>query len=578
MKGSQRKTLFSDYSNSKTDFSDWSDPKDKPLRRKPLQFETTKDDTRKSQNLIQNVSVISETTTEIDELRKKLREGQPLLSLKEIRTFKLPFHESLLLNLKDDGFLSTYAFINDLIVLDEAWHEERSKNPVIKNRPFLKFKPFALNALSDGLSKAELAKKDENDNEELRHMLGLALYFSKLEDSWHWIAEELYEQCIDICNNKALVGKLEEKLVAITKYLYAKFLLEALHNFNYAKTNVEESMALSLGKFWNASEMVGESCDILYFESCLLLHKIYLQMANEERSFDIENAINFCRNACYWAKQINCKSAEANALLNLVIIYLAAKMLDPVMGHLENYMKLCDEQKDIKGRCEGYILLASYHKLKDQDGKAVAAIHNLLNLAEENKIEKMTALAHRKLATVFLMQGKVEEMQQHAIKAYNYYVKLNSKHEMEETRCLTGLAQAQEIMSQYLYILMEAENVDVVEFNILMWWKCLRIPFFTNTKLFQPEAEINLELKDRMEAMKREEMSITNKARQAEMVSTLSSVNMNRFTMRFERSSSVSSAFPRMSSVTGVIAFQKQLKDAATLNSREHSKRSTSLF
>ncbi|KAG8290786.1 hypothetical protein J6590_075918 [Homalodisca vitripennis] len=572
MKGSQRKTQFNDYSNNKTNFSDWSDPKGKPLRRKHVQFETTKDDTRPSQRLSENVSVISETTTEIEEMRKKLREGQPLLSLKEIRTFKLPFHESLLLNLKDDGFLSTHAFINDLITLDETWHEERNKNPIYKNRPLLKNKPIVLNALSDGLSKAEVAKKAEKDNEELRYMLGLALYFTKLEDTWHWITEELYEQCIEICNNESLVEKLEEKLIAITKYLYAKFLL-ALHDLNYAKTNVEESMALSIGKFWNASEMVGESCDILYFESCLLLHKIYLQMANEERVFDIENAINLCRNACYWAKQINCKSAEANALLNLVIIYLAAKRLDPVMSHLENYMKLCDEQNDIKGRCEGYILLASYHKLKDQDGKAVAAIHNLLNLAEENKIEKMTALAHRKLATVFLMQGKVEEMQQHAIKAYNYYVKLNSKQEMEETRCLTGLAHAQEIMSQYLFILLEAENVDIVEFNILMWWKCLRIPFFTNIKLFQPEAEINSELKDRMEEMKREEMSITNKARQADVVSALS-INMNRFTLKFERSSSVSSALPRMSSA-GVIAFQKQLKDAS---SREQSKQSASLF
>uniref|UniRef100_A0A1B6MQB5 Tetratricopeptide repeat protein 29 n=1 Tax=Graphocephala atropunctata TaxID=36148 RepID=A0A1B6MQB5_9HEMI len=527
MKGTLRTTQVH-HSDSKTDFNDWSDPKVKPLKREfsltpHTQPETPEEEVRSSEKSVQQFSITSNTTAEIEDLRSKLREGQPLLSLKEIRTFKLPFYESLLLNLKDDGFLSTHAFINDLIISDDTWHTERVKDPVIKDRPHLKLKPLALNALSDGLTKAEIAKKAGKDNEELRSMLNLALHFSnKAEDSWYWIAEELYEQCVGICDNEAVLGKLEEELVAIAKYVYAKFLLEALHDLNYAKTIVEQSMVLSIGKFWNASEIMGESCDILYFESCLLLHKIYLEMAHHERSYDLEKAINMCRNAYQWAKLINCKSAEANALLNLVIIYLAAGRPDPVTSHLESYMKLCQEQQDILGLCEGYILLAAYHKLKEQDEKVVYDLQNLLEVAEENNIEKMMALAHRKLATFFLMQGKVDAIQQHAIKAYNLYVKLDSKLEMEETRCLTGLAQAQEIMSQFLYILLEAENVDIAEFDILMWWKSLRIPFFTNIQLFQPEAETNSKLKDRVEEMKREEMSVLNEAKKAEKVSTIS--------------------------------------------------------
>lgn len=552
-------------SHSKTNFNDWSDPNCKCTKRKTKSFEVqeykdngAKDNEEKNQT-VEVLSSISETSLEINQLRQKIKDGYPLLTQKEIRIIKLPYYESLLLNILEDGFIATHQFITDLILMDEAWHKQRDKSSSMKKGLFLKSNNTALNFLCNGLTKAEIAKLEKNNTEELRLLLGMAIFFSSPEqDSWYWLSTELYEQCMAVLDDTEDKSDkvVDEELKAIAQYLYASFLLDVHLNPERAKPLVEESMKLSEGKFWKVSKVTGQNSDIIYLESCLLLHKIYLVMALQIKESNIEEAIKFCRHSLFWAKQINCQEAEGTALLNLVIIYIEAHEFDMVLSYLDNFMSLCIELQDVHGLCEGYILKSKYHEQKGEDDLAIIEIQKLLKIAEENSILQMMAISHHKLALFYLIQCNEEEMRDHAVKAYEYYVMLNSKSEIDETRCLTGITQAREIMPQYLSLILESESIDSIEFHILTLWKSLHIPFFSNIKLFHPEASVNGDLKDRMEATKNEEIKIAHSIRQTEMLNTTSMVRIP--SRNFRRESSAISKSSKLSK--SVIDFKRQLK------------------
>lgn len=554
-------------SHSKTNFNDWSDPNCKCTKRttRPKHFEVKEHkDNKAKEEESQSVKVfssISDTSLEINQLRQKIKDGYPLLTQKEIRIIKLPYYESLLLNILEDGFIATHQFITDLILMDEAWHKQRDKSSSMKNRLFLKSNIAALNVLCNGLTKAEVAKLEKNKTEELRLLLGMAIFFSSPEqDLWHWLSTELYEQCMAVFDDTEDNSDdvIDEELKAIAQHLYASFLLDVHLDPERAKPLVEKSMKLSEGKFWKVSKVTGHNSDIVYLESSLLLHKIYLVMALQIKESNIEEAIKFCRHSLFWAKQINCQEAEGTALLNLVIIYIEARKFDMVLSYLDNFMSLCIELQDVHGLCEGYILKSEYHEQKGEDDLVIIDIEELLKIAKENSILQMMAIAHHKLALFYLIQGNEKEMRDHAVKAYEYYVILNSKSEIDETRCLTGITQALEIMPQYLSLILESESIDSIEFHILTLWKSLHIPFFSNVKLFHPEASVNGDLKDRMEATKNEEIIMAHNIRQTEMLNTISMVRIPSRNLR--RESSVISTNKGSKVSRSVIEFKRQMR------------------
>lgn len=569
MKGALKSIKVQSHSYEKTNFNDWSDPKCNFTKRttKAIDVKQPKDDEahvmREEKQPLSVFSPISETSLEINKLRQKIKDGYPLLTRKEIRIIKLPYYESLLLNILEDGFIATHQFITDLIAVDEDWHKERDNSSSMKNRLYLKSNIAALNVLCDGLTKAEIAKLEKNNTDELRMLLDMAIHFSSPEhDSWHWLSAELYEQCMAVLEDS---DEVEHELKATAQFLYASFILDVLLDPERAKPLVEQSMKLSKGNFWKSSKMTGQESDILYLESCLLLHKIYLVMAHNVKDINIEEAIKLCRHSIFWAKQINCQEAEGTALLNLVIIYIKASKLDLVLVYLENFMTLCVELQDVIGLCEGYILKSEYHKQKGEDDLVVQDIQDLLKVAEENNVLRMMAIAHHKLALFYLVQGNEKEILHHAVKAYEYYVILNSKPEIDEAQCLTGITQAHEIMQQYLSIILEAEDIDSPELNILASWKSLHIPFFSNIKLFHPEASVNEDLKDKMETMRNEEVKIAYRARQTELLTTMSVTRLP--SRNLTRSSTAASKVSR-----SVVDFKRQMEpDLISKKSKTHS-------
>lgn len=562
MKGSLTVVKGFGKQRNKTNFDDWSDPNCKCSEK--AQFEKkSKVKLTENESKLQSFdfhtkkeSQSSETSVFIENLRKKIREGYPLLSWKEIRNFKLPFYKSLIENLKDDGFTGTSNFLESLVAIDDQWHELFGNK---KDTTFLKSNKSGLKLLCEKLTVAEVARLEKNIATELRSMLELARFFTKSNNrSWQWLAEEFFEQSIAISEENELVGS-EVELDAIGKHLYAEFSLKVLNDTARAKGLIEQSMELSKEQSWRSKSLTGEESDVLYLDSCLLLHRIFLVMSENMKYIDISSAIKFCKSSLFWARQVGSKEAERAALLNLAILCLEAKDFAMTWEYIELYMDICASLNDVLGFCEGFILRANYYEDTNDIVSLITTLEELLKLAEDSSIVKMMAIAHRRLATTYFMIGSEKKLQLHALKAYNYYVSLDAKVEIEETRCLTGIGQAQEIMPQYLDLLLEAEEANSGEFETLMLWKNWRIPFFTDVKLFQPEGEINKDISDRMEAMKSEEWASNYKARQV----TSASISMSYFTPKIasKKGSAVDTMRPTLMSKS-VMNFKVQMRRA----------------
>lgn len=510
MKGSLRK--IHDHLKNKTNFNDWSDPKFVQIHTSDSKYTLKRKSLDLKEPEIHKESILSQTSIEIEDIRRNVKAGHPLLSLKEVRHFRLPFHKSLLLNLLDAGFIGVHHFIKEIIDLDEAWHKMTHKNYPVKKRPQLKSNECALRILSDGLIAAEKTNREGSKTGELSCFMDLALQFTKLDDGvWDWLSEELYEQCIHITNMVQLATECDRELTAIVKFLYAKFLLDILHEPDRAKGVLEESMKLSEGKFYNASVLTGNSENTLYIDSCILLHRILLVMADEIRESSIENAIELYKHSLHWAKVVSNKPAETTALLNLVDIYIAAKQLDKIPEYLENYLKLCADQSNISGICEGYILSAKFHDLIDEHELENEDLQALLKTAEENDLLEMVALAHHKLAIFYLLhKGNHEDAQSHATDAYNCYIKLHKRPEIEASSCLVGICQGQRVLPHYIQLLLKSDKASSDNYKTLMKWLSLRIRFFSNIKLLQIESEQNAILQKEMENFRKDELNDTD--------------------------------------------------------------------
>lgn len=489
-----------------TNFNDWSDPKIAPVNQQ--ESPSAKRQSKYGISQLHIVPELSKTSIEINDIKQKVREGQPLLTLKEIRNFRLPFHEALLLNLNEDGYIGAFHFIKEILDLDEKWHEARRGRKESGQRHRLKINKPALTLLSEGLMEAEIANREYDTLKELHRFLNLILKFKKMNNgSWAWLCEELFQQCVGIVDASESSSESQREFEAVLKYLYSEFLLNVVNNNTHARTLVEESMKLSEHKPYSAGVHLGGTGDLLYLDSCLLLHQILLSESKANRDIKIDYAIQLNKLSIHWAKVANNEVAEAESLLNLVDMYIVEKYLQYAPDVLERYMKLCRKQNNSVHICEGHMLTARYHELIQQYNLQEDDLQAVLKTATENNLSTIIASAHFELAKFYLNQDSVERAESHAVEAYHCYVKLGEKRDIKAVSCLVGICQGRAILPQYIELLSDAVSIGQYSLLPLIQWRTLHIPFFSHVQLLQHQPRENASLQARMDDLIEEEVN-----------------------------------------------------------------------
>lgn len=501
MKGTYRSVQKTSKPHGRTNFDDWSDPLLRRIQHKAsTKSSLTEYEKRARLDKFKSKTAYCQTVNDIDNIRLKVKQGEPLLHHKEIRHLKLPFYNGLVMNLKDDGHPATSEYIKELIVLDDM----TSKHD--PNRELLRSNKTVLHKLAEDLKLAEDAKRNENRTGEVQALMDLALYFMKSESSFYWLAEELLEQSIDLLNNPRY--PVEPQVEAILRYLYSSYLLDIAHDLINAKQQLEISMKLSMGKnIWIINED-GKKGDMLYLKSCILLSKINLEEAYQQKSMDVEKAIQSCRLSLHWAKQANDESTIATVLLTLADFYLDANQLSPVIDLIREHTKRCKSSKNYRELCEGYVLLSKYHEAVGNQKEVVDVIEELISFALDQGILDIVLKAHLKLAEIYGIR-RMGKIRYHAAAAFKYCKNVGKEEEIESAKCFLGIAQGDPIWCEYVNLVLFSDSLESDELKSLINWKMLRTPFFNEdiSILYQSESQDILRIKSELEQTKTDEVN-----------------------------------------------------------------------
>lgn len=96
---------------------------------------------------------------ELLEIKERIKNELPLLTKREIRRFRIPYHEALSMELDEDGFLESSLYLKMLINYQDTFRQRAGEESYQWFYPQLKFEKDKLDILYEGLRNAESAKQ-----------------------------------------------------------------------------------------------------------------------------------------------------------------------------------------------------------------------------------------------------------------------------------------------------------------------------------------------------------------------------------------------------------------------------------
>ena len=286
-------------------------------------------------------------------LRKKFRESLPVLNKQQIRKHRLPYHESLLADLEDNGFVNSAEFIKQLIELQERTRKKSGPGTVVWLRPQLKYSKSTLDVLVKCLTTAETAHNEDKVGLEWDEMLHLAAQYAFGSEDWWWLGEQLLYQCVSIEYPDEF-----NKQEAIAYFIIGKYLVEKGKKMEPGRYYLDLARVMSKGKSWTCSKILGKRQDIVFIESCRLLYSVLIEEAVLIMKTDPKKALEICNVARKRAAEACDHNNEYEAsLLRGRCELLLNRSLDAIATVLKTLHRTV-RRGFVKGICEAKIALA----------------------------------------------------------------------------------------------------------------------------------------------------------------------------------------------------------------------------
>ncbi|RZB40824.1 hypothetical protein BDFB_013893 [Asbolus verrucosus] len=286
-------------------------------------------------------------------LREKLRADLPVLGVKEIRRFRLPYHEALLAELVESNHESTAEFIKQLLEYQEKIRKRFGPGTVIWLRPQLINSKYQLDTLTKGLTKAENAHNSGDFATECDEMLRLAAQYAFGPDDWWWLGEQLLYQCVSM----HYPGNFKRQ-EAIAYYIIGKYLVENGKKVESGKYYLELARDMSIGKSWNCRKILDAKQDTVFMESCSLLYQALIEEARNLISTDPLKAIEVSLVARKRAAEACNHDGEFEAMIVKGKCELKLKKSTEAIATIMKVLNRAVRKKNIKALCEAKISLA----------------------------------------------------------------------------------------------------------------------------------------------------------------------------------------------------------------------------
>ncbi|XP_063993025.1 uncharacterized protein LOC135170856 isoform X2 [Diachasmimorpha longicaudata] len=406
---------------------------------------------------------------EIEEVKAKLKAQLPALTSTGVRRYRVPHHESVLLELKEAGFLEAEAYFKGLYE-----YEDKSINFGGKR---LKDQRHLVERLKYGLINAELAKRTDDKVKQTLEILETALFYQSLMPEWFWIADKLFQTSLEIADD---IVEDDGETLNIVKYISGSFLFQKMKDGKRAFTLLDEARVASAGKPWTASKILKIQQRNLFQETNLILNEVLTALAEESKEEDPDLAVKILTDAIERARDSGDEEHLSRAFYEAGKMQLSAKFTPEAHQSFLNYLEIVERLADANGICNAYKGLASVYKvLKDAD-----QVKRNLDLFKEHAdvggLAERLAEAHYHIGEFDLEEGRPISATQHLIIAFESYKKLEMLDEMDRARFLAGVSKGEELKAAYLELMEKCQENDAEALRKILDWRLRRTPFWTS--------------------------------------------------------------------------------------------------
>ncbi|XP_044255981.1 tetratricopeptide repeat protein 29-like [Tribolium madens] len=386
-------------------------------------------------------------------LQQKLRDELPVLTLQEIRRFRLPYHEALLAELTESGYTSTAEFIKQLLDLQEKTRKKAGPGTHIWLRPQLINSKQNLDLLTQYLTKAERAHNAEDFATEWEQMLHLAAHYAFGPDDWWWLGEQLLYQCVSM----EYPGDFQ-KQEAIAYFIIGKYLVENGKKAEAGKNYLDLAREMSQGKSWNCTKILNKKQDIVFIESCRLLYKSLMEEAQILMKTDPARASEICNIARKRASEACEHKWEYTALIIRGRCEVLLKRTSDAIATITKALNRAVRRKDVSGICDAKISMALAYLQHGKAFESLECLKELKQLAEDHDLQFYTAQAYRYMGEYYLNQEQPYEATPLLMLAFYIFNDIKDLERREKVRTWAAISAGEELFPAFIRLIKKCDG------------------------------------------------------------------------------------------------------------------------
>ncbi|XP_072397685.1 uncharacterized protein [Diabrotica undecimpunctata] len=411
-----------------------------------------------------------------------MRNTLPEYTMSEIREFRLPLHEALIINLKDSGFLSTSSYIKELIDYQENMRKSSGPGSNIFVLPQIKFAKDELGILSHSLKAAEKFHNVELYSEECQEFLNLAVTFGFGHSDWWWLGEQLLMQSIRVSSEYSKI--IGHKYEALSRYSYARFLMDNVKEFENAEKQLRVARHLAQNKVWTGRTYFPNERGTLYMQTNRGIFDCLLKEVKATMATDLERAMILADQARRRAAEACFRNGETRALVLKGICELETRRAKTAINSFLRALNIQERWGTIEGICKIKIHLAKAYLMDNCANSSLKILMELKDHAEENDLPFYLGQAYKNLGEYYLLIGDPEK----ATPLLDESVKIfqtckDQPKETNEARDMRAISGGLQLFPKYVDVLLKAGKPGIIgkrNLAAILAWKNDRSDFWSS--------------------------------------------------------------------------------------------------
>lgn len=430
-----------------------------------------------------------ETKRTVEEMRAALKN----CTMDDVRRHKLPFDKALLIGLEEKGHFTTAMFIEKLIDFQTEMREKAGPSSVLWTKPQLKDNKNLLSTLSDNLIKVENYRKMDDYAKECESFLKISTHIAFLHPDWWWLGEQLLLHSINLSKEYPL---LQGKYEALSRYVYAKFLLENIRETDAAHGNLSIVRELSKGKKWTIAAFFPDEKDYLYTRTNYLLHICLMQEARTYMKTDIAKAIKLAHLARKRAAEACDLDGETRALLLKGICEVSIRHTAAAIASFTKAFYIQQRLGNLEGICMTQLHLAQAYLMNGDTLESLKTLMGARDCAERNSLPYFLAQAYRHLGEFYLNNGEPRKATPLLAEALKILYKTENVQDIEQVRNLEAISTGLELFPRYLKLLSDTSHptTGFESLKKMVDWKDSRKQFWSqDDESRDPSAQVSNE-------------------------------------------------------------------------------------